>query len=165
MSKSIKEIQEIFENADMSEYDSIQESLKDDERAGVIKLIMKYNKKKKAFEDEVQRIFDMKEFESGSFNTILDKGTLDCILCGDNSVPNAAKMMSEMFRLLAPGGHYMVITYGDPDVRKKYLETQQWASLSVDKLAKPSAAVSSTINADENDVKNFHYVYTMEKPK
>ena len=59
MSKSIKEIQEIFENADMSEYDSIQESLKDDERAGVIKLIMKYNKKKKAFEDEVQRIFDM----------------------------------------------------------------------------------------------------------
>ncbi len=63
MSKSIKEIQEIFENADMSEYDSIQESLKDDERAGVIKLIMKYNKKKKAFEDEVQRIFDVKEFE------------------------------------------------------------------------------------------------------
>lgn len=63
MSKSIKEIQEIFEKADMSEYDSIQESLKDDERAGVIKLIMKYNKKKKAFEDEVQRIFDMKEFE------------------------------------------------------------------------------------------------------
>ena len=63
MSKSIKEIQEIFENADMSEYDSIQESLKDYERAGVIKLIMKYNKKKKAFEDEVQRIFDMKEFE------------------------------------------------------------------------------------------------------
>ncbi len=63
MSKSIKEIQEIFENAEMSEYDSIQESLKDDERAGVIKLIMKYNKKKKAFEDEVQRIFDMKEFE------------------------------------------------------------------------------------------------------
>lgn len=63
MSKSIKEIQEIFENADMSEYDSIQESLKNDERAGVIKLIMKYNKKKKAFEDEVQRIFDMKEFE------------------------------------------------------------------------------------------------------
>ena len=63
MSKSIKEIQAIFENADMSEYDSIQESLKDDERAGVIKLIMKYNKKKKAFEDEVQRIFDMKEFE------------------------------------------------------------------------------------------------------
>ena len=94
-----------------------------------------------------------------------NKGTLDCILCGDNSVPNAAKMMSEIYRLLAPGGHYMVITYGDPEVRKKYLETQQWASLSVDKLAKPSAAVSATLNADENDVKNFHYVYTMAKPK
>ena len=124
-----------------------------------------YKEKFPKMQFKVADVLDMKDFQSGSFNTILDKGTLDCILCGDNSVPNAAKMISEMFRLLAPGGHYMVITYGDPDVRKKYLETQQWASLSVDKLAKPSAAVSSTINADENDVKNFHYVYTMAKPK
>jgi len=106
-----------------------------------------------------------KLFDKDQLNTILDKGTLDCVLCGDNSVPNAAKMMGEMYRLLAPGGHYMVITYGDPEVRKKYLETQQWASLTVDKLAKPSAAVSATLNADENDVKNFHYIYTMAKPK
>jgi hypothetical protein len=33
----------------------------------------------------------------------------------------------------------------------------------VDKLAKPSAAVVANINTDENDVKNFHYVYTMRK--
>ena len=59
----------------------------------------------------------------------------------------------------------MVITYGDPEVRKKYIETQQWASLSVDKLVKPSGAVSATINTDENDVKNFHYVYIMAKQK
>ena len=108
---------------------------------------------------------DKKFISIDEFNTVLDKGTLDCILCGDNSVPNAAKMMSEVFRILAPGGHYLVITYGDPEVRKKYLETQPWSSLSVDKLAKPSAAVSSTINADENDLKNFHYIYTMTKAK
>ena len=124
-----------------------------------------YKEKFPKMQFKVADVLDMKEFESGSFNTILDKGTLDCILCGDNSVPNAAKMMAEIHRLLAPGGHYMVITYGDPDVRKKYLETQQWASLTVDKIAKPSAAVSSTINADENDVKNFHYIYTMAKAK
>ena len=114
---------------------------------------------------QVCDVLDMKDFQNGSFNTILDKGTLDCILCGDNSVPNASKMMAEIYRVLAPGGHYMVITYGDPDYRKKYLETQPWTSISVDKLAKPSAAVSSTINADENDPKNFHYVYTMAKGK
>ena len=124
-----------------------------------------YKEKFPKMQFKVVDVLDMKDVQNGSFNTILDKGTLDCILCGDNSVPNAAKMMAEVFRVLAPGGHYMVITYGDPEYRKKYLETQPWASLTVDKLAKPSAAVSSTINADENDLKNFHYIYTMAKPK
>ena len=124
-----------------------------------------YKEKFPKMKFKVVDVLDMKEFQTGTFNTVLDKGTLDCILCGDCSVPNAAKMMAEVFRVLAPGGHYMVITYGDPEYRKKYLETQPWASLTVDKLAKPSAAVSSTINADENDLKNFHYIYTMAKPK
>ena len=124
-----------------------------------------YKEKFPKMKFKVVDVLDMKEFQNGTFNTVLDKGTLDCILCGDCSVPNAAKMMAEVFRVLAPGGHYMVITYGDPEYRKKYLETQPWASLTVDKLAKPSAAVSSTINADENDLKNFHYIYTMAKPK
>jgi ubiquinone/menaquinone biosynthesis C-methylase UbiE len=124
-----------------------------------------YKEKFPKMQFKVADVLDMKDFQSGTFNTILDKGTLDCILCGDNSVPLAAKMMSEMYRVLAPGGHYMVITYGDAEFRKKYLETQNWASLTVDKLAKPSALVATNINADENDVKNFHYVYTMAKNK
>ncbi len=114
---------------------------------------------------EVMDVLDLKEIQNGEYDTIIDKGCLDCILCGDNSVPLAAKMMSEIHRVLAPGGHYMVITYGDTEFRKKYLETQNWASITVDKLAKPSALVATNINADENDVKNFHYVYTMAKNK
>jgi ubiquinone/menaquinone biosynthesis C-methylase UbiE len=113
----------------------------------------------------VMDALDMKDFQTGTFNTVIDKGTLDSILCGDNFVPNVQKMISEVFRILAPGGHYICITYGDPEHRKKYLETQQWGNLSVDKIPKPSTAVSSNINADENDLKNFHYIYTMTKPK
>lgn len=77
-----------------------------------------YKEKFPKMQFKVVDVLDMKDFQNGSFNTILDKGTLDCILCGDNSVPNAAKMMAEVFRVLAPGGHYMVITYGDPEYRK-----------------------------------------------
>ena len=83
-----------------------------------------YKEKFPKMQWKVADVLDMKDFQSGSFNTILDKGTLDCILYGDNSIPNAAKMTAEMYWLLAPGGHYMVITYVDPDVRKKNLETQ-----------------------------------------
>ena len=78
-----------------------------------------YKEKFPKMQWKVADVLDMKDFQSGSFNTILDKGTLDCILYGDNSIPNAAKMMAEMYRLLAPDELYMVITYGDPDVRKK----------------------------------------------
>ena len=124
-----------------------------------------YKEKFPKMKFKVVDVLDMKEFQTGTFNTVLDKGTLDCILCGDCSVPNAAKMMAEVFRVLAPGGHYICITYGDPEHRKKYLETQHWGNLSFDKIAKPATSASSNANADENDLKNFHYIYTMTKPK
>ena len=114
---------------------------------------------------KVMDALDMKEFQTGYFNTVIDKGTLDSVLCADNAVPNAQKMISEVFRVLAPGGHYICITYGDPEHRKKYLETQHWGNLSFDKIAKPATSASSSANADENDLKNFHYIYTMTKPK
>ena len=41
---------------------------------------------------KVADMLDMKEFQSYSCNTVLDKGTLDYILSGENSVPNVAKM-------------------------------------------------------------------------
>jgi len=65
-------------------------------------------------------VLEMNEFSSGEFNVVLDKGTLDSILCGDNSVPNAEKMMQEIYRILAPGGVYVCITYGDEEHRKKF---------------------------------------------
>lgn len=125
----------------------------------------KYKQKYPKMEWKVMDVLNMSEFPKETFNTIIDKGTFDCIVCGDNSTPNAAKMMQEIYRILAPGGHYMVITYGDQEFRKKYFETQPWSFNAPDRIAKPSAMVATTINADESDPKNFHYVYTMTKHK
>ncbi len=66
-------------------------------------------------------VLDMNEFKQGEFNIVLDKGTLDSILCGDNSTPNAEKMLSEIHRVLAPNGIYICVTYGDEELRKKFL--------------------------------------------
>lgn len=65
-------------------------------------------------------VLDMSELNTASFNSVIDKGTLDCILCGDNSVPNAEKMMQEIYRILVPGGVYVCISYGDEEHRKKF---------------------------------------------
>lgn len=65
-------------------------------------------------------VLDLHELKPGEFNVVLDKGTLDSILCGDNSEPNAHKMMAEIYKALAPNGIYVCITYGDEDHRKKF---------------------------------------------
>lgn len=109
---------------------------------------------------KVMNVLDMQEIQTGSFNVAIDKGTLDSVLCGDNSGNNAEKMINEIYRILAPGGRYICITYGDPEHRKKYFDNLQWSNLSVDKVLKPNT------NNEENteiSAKNYHYIYIMKK--
>lgn len=69
----------------------------------------------------------MNEFESGSFDAVIDKGTLDSILCGTNSRQNATQMLEEIGRVLKDKGVYIVITYGAPIYRLTLLkELRLW---------------------------------------
>lgn len=38
----------------------------------------------------------MSAFQTGSFDAVVDKGTLDSLLCGHNSRENAVKMLEEV---------------------------------------------------------------------
>ena len=71
---------------------------------------------------KVMDVLDLNEFREGDFNVVIDKGTLDCVLCGDISVSNANKMLSEVHRVLAPGGFYICITYGEPKFRMDFFK-------------------------------------------
>ena len=104
------------------------------------------------------------QYEDGIFDAVIDKGTLDSILCGDGSGPNAELMLSEIYRVLSPTGVYICITYGLPDQRLGYFQKQEfdWAIIQ-HKVAKPTISTSAVIaNEDKND-KNFHYIYIMRK--
>ncbi|KAL5700404.1 hypothetical protein ACHQM5_025848 [Ranunculus cassubicifolius] len=65
---------------------------------------------------------DMKEFQSASFDAVIDKGTLDSLLCGSNSQINATAMLEEVGRVLKHGGVYILITYGAPAYRLSLLK-------------------------------------------
>ncbi|XP_043693846.1 EEF1A lysine methyltransferase 4 [Telopea speciosissima] len=64
---------------------------------------------------------DMSFFPDESFDGVIDKGTLDSLMCGTSAPLSAAQMLGEVSRLLKPGGVYMLITYGDPSVRIPHL--------------------------------------------
>ncbi|XP_040380230.1 EEF1A lysine methyltransferase 4 isoform X2 [Oryza brachyantha] len=64
---------------------------------------------------------DMSYFGDETFDCVLDKGTLDAMMCGDDAPLGASKMLAEVARLLRPGGIYMLITYGTPKERLQLL--------------------------------------------
>eukprot|EP00980_Cylindrotheca_fusiformis_P031562 scaffold26556_cov181-Cylindrotheca_fusiformis.AAC.2 len=47
-------------------------------------------------------------YEDGLFDLILDKSTLDCTLCSDNAT---ASLLVEVYRCLAVGGSYLLISF------------------------------------------------------
>lgn len=61
------------------------------------------------------------EFEAGSFDVIIDKGTLDSVLCGEGSATNSSKMISEVYKALNSTGTYFLFSHGTPEQRLKLL--------------------------------------------
>lgn len=58
-------------------------------------------------------------FEDNTFDCVIDKGTLDAIMCCGNPRP-PTRMIREMHRVTKIGGKYCIITHGAPDTRVGY---------------------------------------------
>lgn len=100
------------------------------------------------------------EFADGTFDVVLDKGTMDSILCGEGSTKHCSKMMSEISRVLKPGGTYVAISYGQPDYRLNYFDKPEynWNILPAQSVPKPTVTAS-----EDQDPANVHYLYIMTK--
>ena len=57
-----------------------------------------------------------------SFDVVIDKGTLDAIICGDEATCNPDKVLLEVNRVLKKDGVYICITFGMPENRMDYLQ-------------------------------------------
>ncbi len=64
------------------------------------------------------------QYEDETFDMIIDKSTIDALLCGDNAFLNVAIMLKEFSRVLKPGGIYFVISYGKPENREFHFERE-----------------------------------------
>ena len=101
------------------------------------------------------------DFEDEYFDVIVDKSTLDAILCGDFSFYNAAKMMNEMQRIMKTGGLYISISYGKPETRV-YHFTRKHLDFEI------SCFVLNSKYFHSSDLTNHmseHYCYVCQKGK
>ncbi|KAJ2450898.1 hypothetical protein GGF42_004382 [Coemansia sp. RSA 2424] len=79
--------------------------------------------------------------DDGSVDVAIDKGTLDALMCDKGDVwepsaelcENVAGEVDEVDRVLAAGGKFIWITFGQPHFRKRHLERASW-ELQVERL-------------------------------
>ena len=103
---------------------------------------------------EVMDCTDLK-YQNEQFDLIIDKSTIDALVCGDFALLNVAKMMKECQRTLKTGGAYVAISYGCPENRVfHYLQQHLKFSLQSFKIAKTHK---------ETGHPSLHYIYVLKK--
>ncbi|KAI9228063.1 MAG: S-adenosyl-L-methionine-dependent methyltransferase [Piptocephalis tieghemiana] len=74
------------------------------------------------------------DLPDGSFDVVLDKGTMDALMCDKGDVwdpspqmcAEVAKEVDEVVRVLRVGGSFIYVTFGQPHFRKSHLERPCW---------------------------------------
>ena len=118
----------------------------------VIDYMKSRNKDKKGLHFDVMDVCDM-AYKDETFDLIVDKSTIDALLCGDHSFMVVAKMLKEISRVLKTGGYYIIISYGQPENRMIHLERDHLAfEIQI-----------YTIKRQEDDQEKIHYVYICKK--
>lgn len=85
-------------------------------------------------------VMDARELSFGneSFDLIIDKGTLDAVVCGTDVKSAVRDLLSGLSRVLRPGALLLVMSYGRPDDRQFYLEDDEYGwTVSAKTLPKP----------------------------
>ena len=102
-------------------------------------------------------VMDVKEmkFKDETFDCVIDKSTIDALLCGEHSFMNVALMTKEISRVLKTGGIYFIISYGSPDNRMMHLER--------DHLAFDIQIYTIKKQDDDENGEKVHYGYICKK--
>lgn len=105
---------------------------------------------------EVADVRNLKEYASGSIDAVLDKGTYDCIACNEDYQEDLEQMLLSVFRVLRPGGVYLLISLGDPKTRIPWLDDEpglDW-NVSVSYMAIRSERDTNRNNLDADHIED-----------
>lgn len=103
------------------------------------------------------------EFPEGAYNVVIDKGTLDSVLCGEGSTLNVQKMLMEVSRVLDSKGTYILISHGQPSYRLTYLQRPEFGwDVKVHTVGKPTMGMASAQPTDDKEG-NVHYIYVCQR--
>ena len=133
------------------------------------------NKNKKGLHYEQKDVLNL-EYKKEIFDLIIDKATMDTVLCTDNALLNITKMTKEISRALKTGGVYLILSYGGPHERLIHLKRDHLAFdikickiIKTEKNGKINYDLSiqeeddEEINENVKEEKRVHYAYVCRK--
>lgn len=106
----------------------------------------------------VMDVTKMDDIESNTFDFVVDKSTLDALLCGDDSFLMMAKMLKETQRVLKTDGNYFAISYGKPDSRSFHFD-QPFLSFE----NREFILYDQSCQTEEEKNEKSHYIYVCKK--
>lgn len=95
------------------------------------------------------------KLKSASFDVVIDKGTMDALMCSDIAVRIVYNMFEEISRLLKPGGFFIEVSSGCEELRESYFQESSFNWTLHDTLKIPKLPIKGT----------FYYVYIAQKNK
>ena len=103
-------------------------------------------------------------YPDASFDAVIDKATLDSLLCGENSTANSGRYVAEVARVLRPGGVFVVVSFGAPEIRLSFLEGDYGWRVAARSLPKPNVDASALPEGTSpTDPNYFHFAYICTK--
>jgi len=102
-------------------------------------------------------------FQDNSFDVVFEKGTLDALYTG--SVELVKQVISEVYRVLRPGGIFVSVTFGDPGSRT---DLNMTSKLIAQEQSAAGWSRFHTVVLERNEISesshNSYYIYIMTKP-
>ena len=106
------------------------------------------------------------QLDDESFDAVIDKATFDSILCGEGGSERAERFLSEVARVLKPGGIFSLLSNAPPEQRlATYFEKDAYGwACKADAVAKPGGEkrADAALATGEGGGKAFHH-FTMVK--
>ncbi|CAE7895114.1 EEF1AKNMT, partial [Symbiodinium sp. KB8] len=88
-------------------------------------------------------------FPDECFDVVFDKATLDTILCAANNTNQAQAYVSEVYRVLKPGGLFLVVSHSGPSCRLHHLVQDPLRSWQIQVARLPLRPASPAAELEE----------------
>lgn len=104
---------------------------------------------------------DMEYIADKTFDLVIDKALFDCQLCSDSNFVKVTSLVSEIYRVLKPGGTYVMITHGKPESRHGFLTMSEDGANKLDWSITTKKITKARIEGREDD--EYHHVFIITK--